>query len=109
LDSALGHFLELRERLPDASLSPLYKFTLLKHLTSQNDMEKGRELASELLQEVDGNSSPVVLQDFAALAKKLSPSIAAKVIRLCLEHPEIPSEKKDMLKRELTGLNLEPA
>lgn len=105
LDDALGHFLELKERLPDASLSPLYKFTLLKHMTSQNDFENGKDLASELLQEVDGNSSPVVLQDFAAIAKNLSPSIAAKVIKLCLEHPEIPAEKKDLLKQELMGLN----
>lgn len=109
LDKALTHYFDLKERIPDACLGPVYKFTLLKHLMDQNDFEKAKGLASEILQEVDGSSPATVLQDLVSMAKKLSPSIAAKAIQICLKHPEIPTEKKDLLKQELTGLNPEPA
>ena len=109
LDKTLNHFYELKERIPDASFNPVYKFSLLKHLMNQNDIEKAKELASELIQEIDGNSSAVILQDLAIAAKKLSAPIAEKAIKLCLKHPEIPAEKKDMLKQELMGLNPEHA
>jgi len=109
LNKALSHFLELKERLPAAYLSPLYKFTLLKHMIGQNDIERGKELASELLQEMDGTTSAVVVEEFATLAAKISPTIAEGAISLCLGHPEVPEEKKTLLKQELRGLNLEPA
>jgi len=109
LDEALRHFYELKERIPDASLGPVYKFVLLKHLMDKHDIAKAKELASELLKEMGVSSSAVVLQDLAAIAKKLGPSIGAKAIQLCLRHPEIPAEQKDRLKQELLRLNPEPA
>jgi hypothetical protein len=38
------------------------------------------------------------------VAKRLSPSLAAKVIELCLRHPEIPGYEKEALRQELQGL-----
>lgn len=108
LDKALNHYYEIKNRIPDVSIGPAYKFTLLKHLIEQNETERAKAMASEILQEIDGNSSVVILQDLAVAAKKLSPSIAEKAIKLCLKHPEIPAEIKDTLNQELVELNLEP-
>jgi hypothetical protein len=61
-------------------------------------------MAAELLEEVGSHSSSVMLQQFAELAKKLNPSIATKLIQLCLDHPEVPPDQKEMLKNDLRDL-----
>jgi membrane associated rhomboid family serine protease len=106
IDVAFNHFMDLKEKIPQASINPTYKFMLVKYLAEHKDIEGAKELALELLEEIDLNSSPRVLQNFAILAKELSPSITKKVIELCLQHTEIPGEKKDLLKQELLELNL---
>ena len=105
LDSALIHFLDLKQRVPDVSISPVYKFTLIKLLIERNDLVKAKTYAAELIGQIDSNVPPLVLQNFAAVALKLSPAIAEKVIEICLQHPEIPGENKDILKKQLLELN----
>jgi len=102
--AALEHFVSLRQGLPEATLGPMYRFALVKYLTEINDVEKAKEYAAELIPELDASLPPVLLQNFAAVAKRLSPSLAAEAIELCLQHPEIPGDQKDILRRELLGL-----
>jgi hypothetical protein len=45
-----------------------------------------------------------MLQSFADVAKKLSPSIAKRIIGLCLDHPEVSLDQKEMLKNDLRDL-----
>jgi len=105
LDVALKRFMDLKSKFPQASISATYKFALLKYLTERSDMEEAKKLAAELLEELGSNSSSVILQNFAELAKKLSPSLAKKTIELCLNHPEVPEDQKEMLKDDLKNLD----
>lgn len=104
LDAAHAHFVDLRQKLPGASLGPMYQLTLVKYLTETHDVERAKELAAELLPTLGTNIPATALQNFAAVAKRLSPSLAAKVIELCLQHPEIPGDAKAILQQELRGL-----
>lgn len=104
LEPALAHYLDLRQRMPEAALGPMYRFSLVKYLAEINDVDKAREYAAELLPDLESNTPPAMLQNFAALTKRLSASLAAEAIELCLRHPEIPGEQKDILRQELSGL-----
>jgi membrane associated rhomboid family serine protease len=104
MDVAFTHFSELKEKVPQASVSMTCKFTLMTYLTERQDYKAAKELASELIEEVDLNSSPGLLQKFASAASEHSPEIAKKVIELCLKHPGITDEQKEALKTKLKEL-----
>lgn len=105
LDVALKRFMDLKSKFPQASISPTYKIALLQHLTERSDMDEAKKLATELVEEMGPNSSAVMLQKFIEIAQKLSPSLAKKTIELCLSHPEVPMDKKEMLKNDLKDLD----
>jgi len=63
-----------------------------------------KKLASELIEEVNLDSAPGLLQNFASAASEHSPEIAKKVIEICLEHPGIGDEQKNVLKTKLKQL-----
>lgn len=104
MDDASTHFAGLKAKVPQASISMTCKFTLMTYLTKQQNDKEAKELASELIEEVDLNSSPGLLQNFVSAASEHSPEIAKKVIELCLKHPEITDEQKDVLKTKLKEL-----
>jgi membrane associated rhomboid family serine protease len=104
MDDASAHFADLKEKVPQASISMTCKFTLMTYLTKHQNDKEAKELASELIEEVDLNSSPGLLQNFVSAASEHSPEIAKKVIELCLKHPEITDEQKDVLKTKLKEL-----
>jgi membrane associated rhomboid family serine protease len=104
MDLALNHFKSLKEKIPQTSISLPCKVMLLQYLREHNEFKEAEGLAFELLEEVNLDSSPGVLMNFANTALVLSPSIAEKVIGLCLQHPEIPPEQKDQLKIKLDEL-----
>ncbi len=108
MDVAFEHFADLKEKVPQASISMTCKFTLMTYLTERQDYRGAKELASELIEEVDLNSSPGLLQNFASATSEHSPEIAKKVIELCLEHPEITDEQKDVLRTKLKELQSRP-
>ncbi|UCE42411.1 MAG: rhomboid family intramembrane serine protease [Candidatus Aminicenantes bacterium] len=103
-DVALKRFMDLKSKFPQASISPTYKLALLQHMIESNEREEAHKLATELLDEVNPSSSSVMLQNFAGIAKKLNPSIAKKTIELCLDHPEIPPDQKELLRTDLKNL-----
>jgi membrane associated rhomboid family serine protease len=70
MDVAFVHFMELRGKVPQASVSMTCKFMLMKYLTERQDYKEAKELTAELVKEVDLNSSPVLLQDFAREIEK---------------------------------------
>ncbi len=104
LEIAWKRYKDLREKVAESSISPTYKFSLLKYLMESRDREEANGLTAELLQELDSKSSPVLLQNFARIAKELGSSVTKKVLDLCLQHPEIPDEEKEKLQRELGSL-----
>ena len=108
MDVAFEHFADLKEKVPQASISMTCKFTLMTYLTERQNYKEAKELASELIEEVDLNSSPGLLQNFASAASEHSPEIAEKVIKLCLEHPGITDEQKDVLKTKLKEAQSRP-
>ena len=63
------------------------------------------EFGHELEDSEDSTMPPMLLQNFASIALKLSPALAEKAIEICLQHPEIPGENKDNLKKQLLELN----
>jgi len=98
MEVAFVHFMDLKEKIPQPSISMTCKFTLMAYLTERQEYKEAKELASELIEEVDLNSSPGLLQNFANAASEHSPEIAKIVIALCLKHPGIPDEQKDILR-----------
>jgi hypothetical protein len=104
MDVAFEHFADLKEKVPQASISMTCKFTLMTYLTEHQNYKEAKELAIELIEEVDLNSSPGLLQKFASAASEHSPEIAKKVIELCLKHPGTTDEQKDVLKTKLKEL-----
>jgi len=104
MDVAFVHFMELRGKVPQASISMTCKFMLMKYLSERQDYKEAKELTSELIEEVDLNSSPVLLQDFARVASEHSPEVAKKVTEMCLQHPGIADFQKDTLKTKLKEL-----
>jgi membrane associated rhomboid family serine protease len=101
LDVAWKRFAELKSKFPQASISATYEFTLLKYILDRGDVGEAKKLAKGLLEEIGPHSSSVMLQNFAEIAKKLSPSIAKKALELCLNHPEISTDQKETLKNKL--------
>jgi len=104
MDVALVHFMDLKEKVPQASLNMTCKFMLMKYLTERQDYKEAKKLASELIEEVNLDSAPGLLQNFASAASEHSPEIAKKVIEICLEHPGIGDEQKNVLKTKLKQL-----
>jgi len=104
MDVAFEHFADLKEKVPQASISTTCKFRLMTYLTERQDHKNAKKLASELIEEVDLNSSPGLLQKFASAASEHSPEIARKVIELCQKHPGITDEQKESLKTKLKEL-----
>ncbi|MQY56606.1 rhomboid family intramembrane serine protease, partial [bacterium] len=84
METAAGHFWKLRERIPQGTISPTHKVMLIQHLKDRMEVEDARALASELLDEVNADSPPVLLINFANAALELSPAIAERVIAFCL-------------------------
>ncbi|MEE9389976.1 MAG: rhomboid family intramembrane serine protease, partial [Candidatus Aminicenantaceae bacterium] len=108
MDVAVEHFADLKEKVPHASISMTCKFTLMTYLTEHQNYKEAKDLAIELIEEVDLNSSPGLLQKFASAASEHSPEIAKKVIELCLKHPGTTDEQKDVLKTKLKKLQSRP-
>ncbi|NIM91493.1 MAG: rhomboid family intramembrane serine protease [Candidatus Aminicenantes bacterium] len=108
MDLAVGHFRELKAKVPQATVSLPCRIMLLQQLKEIKEFNEAAELTRELLGEVDHNLSPGLLLSFANTALVFSPSIAEKVVELCLQHPEIPQEQKDKLKFKFDELYKKP-
>jgi membrane associated rhomboid family serine protease len=104
LDIAFRRFMDLKSKMPEISINATYKLALLQHMVKDNEREEARKLAADLLDEMSPVSSSMMLQRFAEIAKELDPSMAKKAIELCLEHPEIPPDRKELLKSDLKNL-----
>jgi len=98
MESAFRHFSQLRQEVPQAVLRPTYAFALLKYLTDRQELEEAKKVAEQLLENIDENTSPLILQNFAEISSKIHPEVAKKVIPICLSHPEIPEAEKEKLK-----------
>lgn len=103
MELAASHFWRLRKKIPEASVSSTYKIRLIQHLKERQEGEDAKALANELLQEVNLESPPVLLMNFVNIASELDPSLAGKVMELCLQHPEIPKHQKDELRKKFGG------
>ena len=108
MDLAVDHFRDLKAKVPQASISLPCKIMMLQHLKEIKAFEEAAGLTRELLREVNHNLSPGLLLGFANTALVLSPSIAERVVELCLQHPEIPQEQKDKLKFKFEELYKKP-
>jgi membrane associated rhomboid family serine protease len=104
MELAASHFWRLREKIPEASISSTYKIRLIQHLKEREEGEDAKALANELLQEVNLDSPPVLLMNFANIVSELNPSLAGKVVELCLQHPEIQEQQKEELRKKFGDL-----
>jgi membrane associated rhomboid family serine protease len=104
MELAASHFWRLREKIPEATISSTYKIRLIQHLKERQENDDAKALASELLQEVSLESPPVLLMNFVNIASELNPSIAGRVLELCLQHPEIQEEQKEELRKKFGDL-----
>jgi membrane associated rhomboid family serine protease len=104
MENAASHFWRLRERIPKASISPTYKIKLIQYLKERMENEDARALASELLEELNLDSPSLLLLNFSSIAPELNPSLAVKVIELCLQHPEVQEHQKNELRKTLGEL-----
>lgn len=104
MELAAIHFWRLREKIPEASISTTYKIRLIQYLKERQENEDAKALANELLREVSLNSPPLLLMNLVNIASELNPSVAAKALELCLQHPEIPEPQKNELRKKFGDL-----
>ena len=104
MELAASHFWRLRERIPEASISPTYKIRLIQHLKERQEIQDAQALANELIREVNIESPPVLLMNFVDIASELNSSLAGKVLELCLQHPEIQEQQKEELRKKFGDL-----
>jgi len=105
LDVAWKRYMDLKSKFPEASISATYKLALLEYLVEQGERENAGKIAVELCENSGPETSAMLLLKLADVTKKLGMSSAKKAIRLCLDHPEVPEERKNSLKNELNGLD----
>ncbi len=104
MDNALNHFRKLKEIFPQAPISQSYKIMLIRHLTEKREFKEAKNIAENLFEEIDLNSSPGLLMNFAQVTSEFDDSTAERVIELCLQHPEIPIDQKEKFKMKLDEL-----
>ncbi len=107
-DAALHHYRQLKEKIPDPQIGSQSKITLMECLCQRAEPGEAKELAQELLKTIDLNSPPGLLLRFAAAAMQLSLPVARQAVELCLRHPDIPADRKEALKAEISELQAEP-
>ena len=105
MDVAMKRFLELKSKFPQASIGPTYKLAMLRQLNGQGEREEAKRLAVEILEKMGPEASPVLLQNLADIVKELDPALAEKALELCLNHPEIDTDKKREIQREREARN----
>jgi membrane associated rhomboid family serine protease len=104
LDVAWKRYRDLKSEFPQASISETYKFALLKYLAEHGEIDDAKIMAEDLCEKTGPDSSAAMLLKLADITKELSPSLAKKNIEMCLNHPEIPEDRKQELEKQQKGL-----
>jgi len=105
LEQALFHYRQLRSQVPVTRFSSHTKIKIFEQTIETRDLEEAKSLANELIKEVNLASPPGVVIEFCTAALKFDldfdQSLAGKVVELALQHPEIPGDRKESLKKQL--------
>ncbi len=105
LEQALSHYRQLRSQVPVTRFSSHTKIKIFEQTIETRDLEEAKNLANELIKEVNLASPPGVVIEFCTAALKFDlgfdQSLAGKVVELALQHPEIPADRKQSLKQQL--------
>jgi membrane associated rhomboid family serine protease len=107
MESALSHYRELGEGIPDGSfdVDRHSRVMFADYLLDIDKAEEAEILVRRLLGQVDADLSPADVLHFVNVALRLDLRrdlvLAGKAIELALLHPGIPEEKKEELKAKL--------
>lgn len=108
-DLALRHYRQLIEIIPDAPVNIHSKIAFIEAMVNQGESQEAENLVNALFKEMNLDSPPGLLLDFCHAVitfdlKNINSSIqfAEKAIKLALQHPGIPQNKKEDLKAMLS-------
>lgn len=105
MDLALFHFNHLRDKVPDVRISVQTKIILFEQAVNAKDAKMAKSLFSEITNEINLMSPPGLLLNFCNAVMKFDlnfdQSNAPQVIELAMQHPDIPEERKESLKKQL--------
>jgi membrane associated rhomboid family serine protease len=108
LEPALFHYRQLRSKYPDARFATHTKIKIFEQAVIIKDANEANDIFKELIREVNLASPPGVVTELCNAALKFdltfNRSLAGKVIELALQHPEIPDDRKKLLKQQLYAL-----
>lgn len=97
LETAIVYFRQLKNEVPEASISGYFKIKLMEYLAREGDIEEATDLGNELLDEIDLKTPPGIIMQFVQAAKALGGGVERKAVELALEHPDIPEDQKESL------------
>lgn len=101
LDSALYFYRQLKDTAPSELVGIHAKMRLLEYLLYLEEIAEAKELIKEILNEVNNQSPPGIVQDFFSIASKVSYQVAEKVATIAFNHPGILEEKKAEIRTQL--------
>jgi membrane associated rhomboid family serine protease len=109
LEAALLHFKLLRSKVPEMRFSTHTKIKIFEQSINVKDVNEAKALLNELINEVNLASPPGLVMELSIAALKFDlnfdQSIAARVVGLALQHPEIPGNRKESLKQQLNEIS----
>jgi membrane associated rhomboid family serine protease len=105
MDLAIHHYRQIKTKFPETPISTSLKLALLNHVINLRDFSDAKDLTSQLLKEIGIDSPPGILIQFSETVLKLDleldMAMADQVIKMALQHPDIPQDIKDQLKTKL--------
>lgn len=105
LEKAFSYYKQLRSKVSDTRFSTHTKIKIFEQSINAKDQAEANSLFKELFNEVNLASPPGLVMELCMAALKFDLNfdqpLAGKVVDLALQHPEIPGERKESLKRQL--------
>lgn len=108
LEDALFHYRHLRSKAPDTRFSTHTKIKIFEQSVNAKDISEAKDIFNELIKEVNLASPPGLVVELCGAALKFDlnfdQSLATQVVELALQHPEIPEDRKESLKKQLYAI-----
>jgi len=109
-ERALANFMQLKDKFPETELRDVsMKLKLLKRMVIEDDGQGAEELLMEVLNGVNSGSPAGILLEacnvFWEFDKRFKTSISGPILRIAMNNPEIPEEKKTNILKAMESIN----
>lgn len=102
IDLAIFHYNNVKEHIPTANTSLQNKIKFAEALIEKGESKIAEKFLEEAIIEVNEFSPPGIINEICNIALKIDMTLertySSKIIPICLQHNEIPQERKNELK-----------